>query len=68
MVASQSAFLSAVHAILPRQLTKANQSSWEGGLQMPGFVSGRQYSMWAFAAALAVMFVAYSLFIPQEVR
>ena len=31
---------------------------------MPGFVSGRQYSMWAFAAALAVMFVAYSLFIP----
>ena len=31
---------------------------------MLGFVSGRRYSVWALAAALAVVFVAYSIFIP----
>jgi len=31
---------------------------------MLGFVSGRRYSVWALAAALAVVFVACSIFIP----
>jgi hypothetical protein len=31
---------------------------------MLGFVSGRQYSVRAFVAALAVMFVAFSIFVP----
>jgi membrane protein implicated in regulation of membrane protease activity len=31
---------------------------------MLGFVSGRPYSVWALAAALVVVFVAYSILIP----